>query len=64
MQLNWAVETASTQTKPACAGFKMFDFPLVRVGGLSLYSGEFHSPSQVIGIPYDSGNLFLLLLTN
>jgi len=41
---NWAVETASTHTKPACAGLGRFDFPLVRVGGLCFCSREFYSP--------------------
>jgi hypothetical protein len=39
-----AVETAATQTKPTCAGFKTVDFSLVCVGGLGLYISEFHSP--------------------
>jgi hypothetical protein len=29
--LHLAVETAAIQTKPACAGYKTLDFPLVRV---------------------------------
>jgi CHAT domain-containing protein len=37
------MNSGAIQTKPACAGFN----PLVRVGGLSLCSGEFHSP-QII----------------
>jgi hypothetical protein len=32
-----AVETAAIQTKPAYAGYKNFDFSLVRVGGLCLF---------------------------
>ena len=39
-----AVETAAIQTKPAYAGYKNFDFSLVRVGGLRLFRREFHSP--------------------
>jgi hypothetical protein len=37
----WAVETAATQTKPAYAGFRSLDFPLVRAGGLGFYSRDF-----------------------
>jgi len=37
------MNSGAIQTKPACAGFN----PLVRVGGLSLCSSEFHSP-QII----------------
>ncbi len=44
LKKKWAVETAATQTKPAYAGFKTLDFPLVREGGLCLCSREFHSP--------------------
>jgi putative transposase len=36
--LHLAVETASTQTKPAYAGSETLDFSLVRAGGLGLYS--------------------------
>ncbi|MEP0877569.1 hypothetical protein NDA00_17310 [Funiculus sociatus GB2-M2] len=39
-----AVKTAATQTKPACAGSKSLNFPLVRAGGLGFCSREFHSP--------------------
>ena len=48
-----AVETASTQTKPACAGFGSTELSLVRAGGLpsgkplsrlGLYSRDFQSP--------------------
>ncbi|CAD5960021.1 hypothetical protein NO758_03083 [Planktothrix agardhii] len=39
-----AVETASTQTKPAVAGCEPLDFSSVREGGHRLYSREFHSP--------------------
>jgi len=34
--LHLAVETAAIQTKPAYAGYKTPDFPLVRVGGLGM----------------------------
>ena len=33
-KVSLAVETAAIQTKPAYAGFKILDFPLVRAGGL------------------------------
>ncbi|VXD12484.1 HEAT repeat domain-containing protein [Planktothrix paucivesiculata] len=39
-----AVETASTQTKPAVAGCEPLDFSSVREGGHRLCSREFHSP--------------------
>jgi hypothetical protein len=42
--VNWAVLTAATQTKPAYAGFNNLASPLVRAGGLRLYSREFHLP--------------------
>jgi hypothetical protein len=42
--MNWAVETATTQTKPAYAGFKNLDFSSVRAGGLGLSSCDFQSP--------------------
>jgi hypothetical protein len=38
LKVSLAVETAATQTKPACAGYQTLDFPSVRVGGLRLYS--------------------------
>jgi hypothetical protein len=43
LKVSLAVETAATQTKPAYAGFKTPDFPLVRLRGLRLSSREFHS---------------------
>jgi hypothetical protein len=39
-----AVETAATQTKPAYAGSKEFDFSSVHAGELGFYSSEFYSP--------------------
>ncbi len=44
LKLSWAVKTAAIQTKPACAGSKTFDFPLVRAGGLGFCSRDFQSP--------------------
>jgi hypothetical protein len=44
LNVSWAVETAATQTKPACAGFKTLEFPLVRAGGLGFYRRDFQSP--------------------
>ncbi len=44
LNVDLAVETAATQTKPAYAGFKTPVFSLVRAGGLGFYSSEFHSP--------------------
>ncbi|HEY9606622.1 MAG TPA: CHAT domain-containing protein [Allocoleopsis sp.] len=41
------MNSGAIQTKPACAGFN----PLVRVGGLSLCSGEFHSPQIIAAQP-------------
>ena len=41
--MSLAVETATTQTKPAYAGFKNLDFSLVRDGGLRFYSRDFQS---------------------
>ncbi len=41
LNVDLAVETAATQTKPAFAGFKTIDFSLVRAGGLGFYSCEF-----------------------
>ncbi|MFP5275241.1 nSTAND1 domain-containing NTPase, partial [Coleofasciculus sp.] len=41
-----AVETATTQTKPAFAGSELTDSDLVRAGELRLSSREFHSPEQ------------------
>jgi CHAT domain-containing protein len=40
------MNSGAIQTKPACAGFN----PLVRVGGLSLCSSEFHSPQIIAQI--------------
>jgi hypothetical protein len=40
-EVSWAVSTAATQTKPAYAGFRSLDFPLVRAGGLGFYSRDF-----------------------
>jgi hypothetical protein len=42
-KIGLAVETAATQTKPAYAGFRAFDFPSVRAGGLGFYSRDFQS---------------------
>jgi hypothetical protein len=39
-----AVETATTQTKPAHAGLISLDFSLVRAGGLGFCSRDFQSP--------------------
>jgi hypothetical protein len=39
-----AVETAATQTKPAYAGSKEFDFSSVHAGELGFYSSEFSLP--------------------
>jgi hypothetical protein len=44
LNVSWAVETAATQTKPACAGFKTLEFLLVRAGGLGFYRRDFQSP--------------------
>jgi len=43
LDVNWAVKTAATQTKPAYAGFKNLSFSLVRDGGLRFYSRDFQS---------------------
>jgi hypothetical protein len=43
-----AVETASIQTKPACAGYKTLDFCSVRVGELCFYRREFHSHGIIL----------------
>ncbi|MEQ8973497.1 MAG: hypothetical protein RIE73_24290 [Coleofasciculus sp. C1-SOL-03] len=55
--LSGAVETATTQTKPAWpsasfanAGSKALNLLLVRAGGLGLSSREFHSPRLINGI--------------
>ncbi len=46
--MHLAVETAQRQQAhkyaPASAALKTLDFTLVRAGGLSFYSREFHSP--------------------
>ena len=43
LKVSLAVETAAIQTKPAQAGYQIFDFSLVRVGGLRFSSREFYS---------------------
>ncbi|MEQ8962258.1 MAG: ATP-binding protein, partial [Coleofasciculus sp. C2-GNP5-27] len=48
--LSGAVETATTQTKPAFAGSKTLNLLSVRAGGLGLSSREFHSPRLINGI--------------
>src|SRR4028118_34116 len=44
LNVSLAVKTAATQPKPAYAGLRNFDFPLVRAGGLGFYSRDFQSP--------------------
>ncbi len=44
LNVDWAVKTAAIQTKPACAGSKTSDFPLVRAGRLGFCSRDFQSP--------------------
>ena len=44
-----AVETASTETKPACAGYEILGFLLVRApSGLGLCSRDFQSPRLAV----------------
>ena len=38
LNVSLAVKTAATQPKPAYAGLRNLDFPLVRAGGLGFYS--------------------------
>ena len=45
LKVSLAVETAAIQTKPACAGYQILDFSLVRLCGLRFSSREFYSPS-------------------
>jgi hypothetical protein len=40
-------KSGATQTKPASAGFKILNFPLVRAGGLGLYSRDFNRQGLV-----------------
>ena len=45
LKIGLAVETAATQKEHLLkAGFKEFDFSLVRAGGVCSYSSDFHSP--------------------
>ncbi len=61
LMVSLAVKTAAIQTKPACAGSKTFDFPLVRAGGLSFCSRDFQPPGLKLTL---MGNAVPLSIAN